>query len=361
MDHQADAPPPDRRDRALGPLLDYLSAAAGAPADRWQSWRITRVAGGANNLLYRVTGPAGDLAVKFTIRDARDRAAREYAALNALCQVGKPHLAPAPVLLERQRYAQPVVVQTWLDGIVDGAPPSTDADWRALARHFAAIHTVTPACLATGTATPLRRAVLTMASAADALQTIGEHLDRIPRSEQPKATRDLLDRAQRTPWPEWPAPPVALCRCDPNTTNFLRRHAPDEAWASVDWENSGWGDPAFEVADLTTHPAYLDVPPAHWEWVVETYCALRAGGAEPPTSRSAASDRTFRLRVRTYRRLMLVWWVVRLSRSLYEVLRGLDQRLAPRSTSWYARTETALDRYLVRAHHANALAERQPA
>jgi hypothetical protein len=37
------------------------------------------------------------------------------------------------------------------------------------------------------------------------------------------------------------------------------------AWASVDWENSGWGDAAFEIADMMTHPAYVTVPAALWE------------------------------------------------------------------------------------------------
>jgi hypothetical protein len=99
---------------ALLPLVDYL-AAGGAQAGEWRGWRITRVAGAGNNLLYRATGDRHDLAIKFTIRDDRDRAGREYHALLALEQVGLA-IAPAPLWLERERYAQPVVVQTWLAG-----------------------------------------------------------------------------------------------------------------------------------------------------------------------------------------------------------------------------------------------------
>ena len=57
----------------LLPLLDHLAAAAPAAARRWRDWRVERIAGGANNLLYRATGRDADLAIKFTIRDARDR------------------------------------------------------------------------------------------------------------------------------------------------------------------------------------------------------------------------------------------------------------------------------------------------
>ena len=59
-------------------------------------WQITRVAGAGNNLLFRATSTAHDLAIKFTIRDARDRAGREYAALLALQQAGLG-IAPLPL------------------------------------------------------------------------------------------------------------------------------------------------------------------------------------------------------------------------------------------------------------------------
>jgi hypothetical protein len=58
----------------------------------------------------------------------------------------------------------------------------------------------------------------------------------------------------------------------PNIRNFIRRAG---GWASVDWENSGWGDPAFEIADLMTHPVYAAVPPERWEWLIAVYCTAR--------------------------------------------------------------------------------------
>jgi len=56
---------------------------------RWQRWRIARLTGGANNRLYRATGDKGEFAIKFTLRDARDRAGREYHALAALQRAGR--------------------------------------------------------------------------------------------------------------------------------------------------------------------------------------------------------------------------------------------------------------------------------
>lgn len=317
----------------LPPLLDYLGRHAPSAATVWQGWRIAPVGGAGNNLLYRATGDGRDLAVKFTIRDARDRAGREYGALSALQGAGLD-IAPRPVLLDRARAPQPVVVQTWLGGAVAGSPPTTDADWRALIDHFAAIHTLTPET----TARRLPDAVLTMHSAAAGKARIREQLARVPPEDRPAGLRELVTRVERATSPDWPSPPVALCRCDPNTLNFIRRPG---RWASVDWENSGWGDPAFDLADLLTHPKYSAVPPERRGWVIDTYCGSRAHPG-------AAT------RIRDYSVLCLVWWAARLARMLHEVPRGLDERLVRRSAGWQAETEAKYERYLLLATAALA-------
>ncbi|HYN88439.1 MAG TPA: phosphotransferase, partial [Ardenticatenaceae bacterium] len=108
-------------DVLLRPLLDYLAVATGEVASGWRDWRIETIHGGTNNRLYRTTNPFGSFVVKFTIRDSRNRAGREYNALLALQQVA-PSIAPRPVFLDTDSYAQPVVVQTWLEGAVSTTP-----------------------------------------------------------------------------------------------------------------------------------------------------------------------------------------------------------------------------------------------
>ncbi len=83
-------------------LLQHLDAARPQSPATWRGWIITPITGGANNLLYRVSSEAGDYAVKFMLRDARDRAGREAAALQVLHQAGL-QIAPRLVLLERDR------------------------------------------------------------------------------------------------------------------------------------------------------------------------------------------------------------------------------------------------------------------
>jgi thiamine kinase-like enzyme len=295
------------------PLLDHLGSSAAVADGDWRGWRVSRVAGAGNNLLYRATSAVYDLAIKFTIRDFRNRAGREYDALLALQQAGLA-IAPQPLWLDRDRYAQPVVVQSWLEGVVLAAPPNGDGEWQRLVDHYLAIHMLAEA----NSSSVLLPAVLNMDSVADGLDRVRQQLAYIPEPEQPAELHDLLRNVEAARLPNWPAPPLALCRNDPNTLNFVRR---PNAWGSVDWENAGWGDPAFEIADLITHPAYVAVASERWEWQIDAYCAQCA-------------DSGAALRMRVYQRLMLVWWVARLARTLYEVPRGGDQRLIIRPPGW---------------------------
>ena len=144
---------------SLVAVLDHLDATLPQDAQTWRQWRILPVSGGANNLLYRVTNAGEDYAIKFTVRDERNRAQREHDALSALQQAGLS-LAPQAILVDQNRYRQPVVVQSWLDGAVLVAPPESDADWAALLHHYCAIHSLTPA----HTSIQLMDAVLNMAS-----------------------------------------------------------------------------------------------------------------------------------------------------------------------------------------------------
>jgi len=315
----------------LAPLLDHLAMADLQDRTQWQQWQIERIRGGANNVLYRVTSEEADLAVKFTIRDARDRAGREYGALLALQQVGL-NIAPKPLLLERERFPQPVVVQQWLAGTVLDEPPVHDEEWGALLEHLCAIHSLTPDMLKS----PLPPVVLTMLSAAGGRTRIQENVDRIPPNQRPKSLQMLLTHLDRTTFPAWGQVQPHLCRGDCNANNFLRRTS---GWASVDWEYSGWGDSAFELADLLTAPSFRQMTPARRQWVIDTYSAR-------------STDPAVATRIRTYYRLMLVWWVTRFARSLYEIPLGRDQRLASRSPNWQEENEAAYESYLQRAWEA---------
>ena len=272
----------------------------------WDGWNVQPIRTGMNNLVYRATRGEDDLAVKFTRRDERDRAGREYTALAALVSLGLD-LAPQPILLERERYHLPLIVQTWVSGDVHSQPPADDAEWEQLVAYYATIHQVRPA----NCQIPIGYAVTNMASCAQGRAMLAEQIGRLPPEARPPGLEQLAKRIEHAIWPELPHGPRALCRVDSNTLNFIRRPS---TWASVDWENSGWGDPAFEIVDMMTHPAYFSVQQPRWEWVIERYTACSGDDGAP-------------VRIRTYYPLMLAWWVARTARLIYELPRGLDPRL----------------------------------
>ena len=313
---------------ALTALLSYLDT---AQPNEWQQvgdWYVRRVAGGANNLVYRASGSAGEVAVKFCIKDARDRAGREFGALSALREAGLT-LAPKPLLLERERYTRSVVVQEWLEGRVKSAPPDSDEDWEKLIGHYAELHRLTPK----KTKPSLPKALFNAPSVSTAKQLVTQQLSRIPAAAYPEGLHGLIERFTAWEKPTWPEPRVALCRVDANITNFVQSAG---YWRSVDWENSGWGDPAFELADLMSHPAYMEVPDAQWAHVAERYAQL---------TRDDVAER-----LKVYYPAMLVFWAARFALYLYEVPRGLDPRLVARPADWQADCGRKYKHYLERAH-----------
>jgi len=313
------------REAIVRPLLDRL-AKGDVPRDgRWGDWRIRRIGGGRNNLLYRATGPLADLACKFTVCDAKDRSGREYGALTALQQAGLS-IAPVPLLLDPTRYAQPVVVATWLEGEVSAGLPATEEEWRKLLEHLALVHGVT----AERTQVRLPWATINACTVEEGKERVREQVARIPADARDASLQALLRRFEAFDFRGWPAAPVTLCRLDNNVTNYVRRPG---LWASVDWEYSGWGDPAFDVANLITHVAYAEVPVSWWAWIAEAYQGLVA-------------DATAARRIQVYCPILVVWWVARLARYLYEIPRGLDQRLVDWPAGWQADIEAKYAHYL---------------
>jgi hypothetical protein len=181
--------PQQRQERLIRSLLDFLAGTDGEGEITWDDWRITPITGGRNNRLYRARGPQNDLAVKFTVPDECDRAGREYSALAVLQQAGLG-LAPEPILLDRSSYAQPVIVQSWLEGEVHDSPPVTAPEWYRLVEHLALVHTVTPdkTCL------DLRKSRIHATSAQEGKEIIRQQAAYIPRKRRDPTLQALLEQ-----------------------------------------------------------------------------------------------------------------------------------------------------------------------
>ena len=303
----------------LQPLLEHLTQTTPDTDTSWQGWHISPVRGGMNSLLYHVTGLA-DYAVKLSVRDDRNRAGREFRALQFLKQAGLS-IAPEPVFIDLETYPQQVFVQSWLDGEVNAEPPKDDAEWEMMLRHYAAFHALSPD-------PDMLKAVLNFESAEAGLATVARQIEMV---HEPSTELDeLWHKLKQKRYPQWSNIPRGLVHSDPNMLNMIRR---TPAWASVDWENSGWGDPAFEIADMITHPAFITVQPERWDWVIERYCSL--------TNSNPAAER-----IAAYTPILMVWWVARSERYLYEIPRGLDKRFAERPPDWEAETQRKYNHYL---------------
>ncbi len=124
-------------------ILRAVAVAHGQGGERSAShWDLERVAGGANNALYRVTGDGQQIACKLCVPDDRQRAAREYHGMQLLRSAGAD-VAPEPLWLDESCILAPfpVVMYRWLAG----EPLPTDmtgAQWAAFAGTIQQIHTL---------------------------------------------------------------------------------------------------------------------------------------------------------------------------------------------------------------------------
>lgn len=333
-------------------LIDSLDKLRPGEPQALDGWQIAPMSGGRNNLLYHASGEHGDVVVKFTRRDARDRVGREYAGLTLLHTLA-PELAPTPLLMNRERWSQPVVAQTWLDGQSRETAPTNAQDWRRLAEHYAAVHNLAREGQAEGIGDSIRSAVLTFPNAQAAVDYVLVEMSQIivrvanlnlrPTAaglhpDLPAEVRALALRMEEHPFPTWPEPERVFGRCDPYIANFLQRS--DQPWASVDWENSGWVDPAFELGDLMTHPCYRGVTEDAWAGYIHDCLELHPG------------DKTLGLRMRVFQAIILVRWAGVFARYTYERDHGLvhPERLVQWPPEWWAAVDEQCHYYTLEAN-----------
>jgi hypothetical protein len=157
-------------DLEIPPLLDHLAQTEPPTAHEWNGWRIMRVTGGWNNLLYRATNDACDLAL-------------QDAGLS---------IAPSLILLERERYRLPVVVQTWFAGEVRDAPPANDAEWMRLLEHYAALARLKRA----NVPLTLPDAVVTAKSAEEAKARVRQQLALLPDETRYESITALIQNME---------------------------------------------------------------------------------------------------------------------------------------------------------------------
>jgi hypothetical protein len=312
--------------------LRVVGAAYASGTEVWTEDEVTarRVTGGANNALYHVTLDGQQVACKLCVDDGRQRAVREYGAL-CLLQAAGVDIAPQPLLLDQScaLLPFPTVVYRWLPGEALG-PLIAPEQLAALLHSIQQAHA-------------LRQDDFEEMALPEAwfhwfdlnpylaeleaflVQYGGWLVHHEPDGAdlQERLVR-LVDRCTRvlsaaTVDPSRGRFPLRLCRVDPNLSNAIWGGEGMLRW--VDWEYSGWGDPALDLADLRWHVALEGVSEAQHAWVRNYYVR-------------PADDPGFEERLAAWDRLLLTRWPFLILRGLWSAYNGPDRvRLTEVETS----------------------------
>ncbi len=325
-------------------------------------YHLQRLRRGMNNAVYQVglleavptpgSLPPAVYAVKLFVPDERQRAERELSALQLLARAGLD-LAPQPLVFDPtcQVAPYPALVCTWLPG--EPLPPTLEAaTLAALLDSFQRLSDLQPGLVAGFGAADLPIAWfhwLQRQPYLDELDgfmaSLGSWLGRFSPGGAALETRLAALLAQlRQIWQGNQAPiegsafPLCLAHVDMNLNNYIA--GPDGRVRCVDWEFSGWGDPALELADLRWHASLAGLTPTQHAWLRQHY--------RPP-----AGDPHFWQRVALWDALLLVRWPFLILRWLWSLHNGPDRlrlsqvavipaELWPRLEWMIARAETHL-------------------
>jgi aminoglycoside phosphotransferase (APT) family kinase protein len=323
--------------RAIGRMLD-----AGVESWAEEGVEVRRVIGGNNNALYRIEAEGQTFACKLCVADFRLRAAHEYAALRVF-QNDRVDLAPEPVGLDEscEVVPYPAVAYRWLPGQALG-PALSEAQLAALLASIQLMHTLEP-------------------DQHPGLDDswfhwfdFSRYLDELAgfyaystwlETTQP-AGRDLRARLDQlvsrcaravtaTPAkPDRESVARRICRADTNLANAIWNDDGRVRW--VDWEYSGWGDPALELAELRWHAA---MTPAQHDW-------LRAHYRRP------RGDAGFDERLAVWDRIITTRWAFLILRALWSAHNGPDRVRLSRLPMPADQLRARLVQFIERAEHS---------
>lgn len=293
----------------------------GAEGPVGSHWSVECVAGGANNALYRVTGDGQQIACKLCVPDDRQRATREFGVMQLLRSAGAD-VAPEPLWLDESCTVAPfpVVMYGWLLG--DPLPMEmTRAQWTAFAGTIQQIHALRQAnCVDFGLPDAwfhwfdvdaylaeleglLRQFGPWLSSTSPNGVSLEARLARIIATCNTSLRASGVDLARDRV-------PLTLCRVDPNRLNAIWCGDGRLRW--VDWEYSGWGDPALDLADLRWHAALESVSAEQHEWLRATY-------------QRPSGDASFDARLDAFDRLLVSRWPLLVLRLLWGQANGTDR------------------------------------
>jgi aminoglycoside phosphotransferase (APT) family kinase protein len=311
-----------------GGIRRWLQVVAAAHASGGNDWidagvAVHRVSGGSNNALYRVETDGQCCAVKLCVADGRRRAAREYGALLLLHRAGVD-LAPQPLCLDESctLVPFPAVVYRWLCGKSLG-PTLTMRELAMLLEGYHSMHTLYRDEHESSAGGALDAWFhwfdfeVYLSELVDFLAEYGSWLATTEpdgpylRERLARLVAGCAETVRTTSVdPSCESVRRCLCRVDPNLANTVLDESGRLRW--VDWEYSGWGDPALDLADLRWHAALSGLSDSQQDWLRENY-------RWPP------DDAGFEERLALWDRLLATRWPFLVLRVLWSAHNGPDR------------------------------------
>jgi thiamine kinase-like enzyme len=329
--------------------LQVVAAACEAGSDAWASDHVAvrRVRGGANNALYQVKADGQCYACKLCVVDERHRAAREYGVLRLL-YAADLDIAPEPLWLDGSCAILPfpTVIYRWLPGTSLSASLTaqqlaalleTIQRLHGLQRDGPAHHELSHACfhwfdfaryLAELQGFLAQYGTWLAITAPDG-PNLHDRLAQLVGSCAEAIAATSVD-------PSHNRFPLRLCRVDPNLANVVWDEDGQPRW--VDWEYSGWGDPALDLADLYWHAGLAHLSKAQRAWLRDNY-------------RRPANDPGFAERLAVWDRILATRWPFLILRALWTVYNGPDRARLTRPDADPDELRTRLVGFIERAEH----------
>jgi aminoglycoside phosphotransferase (APT) family kinase protein len=123
---------------------------------------------------------------------------------------------------------------------------------------------------------------------------------------------DLLARVVATTEvdPNYENIPLRLMRVDPNLSNAIVDSDKTLRW--IDWEYSGWGDPALDLAELRWHASLQSLGDYNLQWLRSNY-------------QLSFNDPNFYPRLKVWDHILVTRWPFLILRSLWSNHNGPDR------------------------------------
>ena len=238
-----------RFDRLLSSARAAVESAGADPAE----YGLSRVSGGMTHDLF-VPVDSPNLVVKVFQSAGRDEPELEWDALRTFAGSG---IAPDPVHFDRSSPA--VIVMTR----VHGSALQAGALEQEHAHAIGSVHRVVHATVPQHRRLPDHSGLRTTRAS---LMQDGGHSTLVDASD----AADLVARAWRAAQ-AWiadadidhlvSAEQLRSCRGDPNVSNYLWS---EDGLVLIDWESSGYNDPALELADMAEHASTRTLGEDFW-------------------------------------------------------------------------------------------------